>query len=149
MAHRRNDDYSVVMAGQLTSELRIGTAERERAAADLGEHLAAGRLSTEEFDERVRRVYAARTATDLDPLFGDLPDLRPEPTPRRRIDRRPLLVLLVLAAVVAWVVFVHVPPFFVFPLLWFVFAGRRFGRFGGRGGFGGFGGPRYRSRRYS
>ena len=116
------------MASQLSAELRIGTAERERAAADLGEHLAAGRLSTEEFEERVRQAYAARTATELEPLFGDLPDLRPAPTPRPRRDLRPLVILLVIAAVVAWVAFLHVPPFFLFPLLWFAFAGPRFHR---------------------
>jgi hypothetical protein len=54
--------------------------------------------------------------------------------------------VLVIAAVVAWVAFLHVPPFFIFPLMWFAFAGRRFGGRGGRGGGwggrGGFSGPR-------
>src|SRR6266536_3532418 len=120
------------MAGQVSRELRIGTAERERAAADLGEHLSAGRLTTEEFGERVQRAYAARTAADLGPLFSDLPDLRPAPAPRRRGDLRPVLVLLVVVGCIAWVAFVRVPPFFVFPLLWIFFAGRRFGGWGGR-----------------
>jgi hypothetical protein len=109
------------------AELRIGTAERERAAADLGDHLAAGRLTTEEFDERVRQAYAARNAAELEPLFRDLPDLHPAQPPKQPRDLRPLLIVAVLAAVIAWIVFVHVPPFFVFPLMWFVFAGRRFG----------------------
>jgi hypothetical protein len=137
------------MAGQLTSEIRIGTIERERAATDLGEHLAAGRLSTEEFDERVRRAYGARTAAELTPLFRDLPDLHPAPTPGEnspRRDLRPLFLVLVLGAVIAWVAFLHVPPFFIFPLMWFAFAGRR--RIGGWRGGRGFGGPRY-GRRYS
>jgi hypothetical protein len=134
------------MTGQLSSEIRIGTTERERAATDLGEHLAAGRLSTEEFDERVRQAYAARTAAELTPLFRDLPDLHRAPTPsenRPRRDLRPLFLVLMLGAVIAWVAFLHMPPFFVFPLLWFAFAGRRFGRWRG-----GFGGPHY-GRRYS
>jgi len=75
------------MAGQLASTIRIGTAERERAAADLGEHLSAGRLSTEEFDERVQQTYAARTAAELAPLFRDLPELRPAPS-KRRVDMK-------------------------------------------------------------
>ncbi|HEY7050347.1 MAG TPA: DUF1707 domain-containing protein [Jatrophihabitantaceae bacterium] len=129
------------MAGQLSPELRIGTAEREQAAADLSEHLAAGRLSTEEFDERVQRAYAARTATDLEPLFRDLPDLHPAPAPRQRRDLRPLLILLVVVAVIAWVAFLRVPPFFIFPLFWIFFASRRFG-----GPRGGWGGPRYGNR---
>lgn len=115
-------------------ELRIGTAERERAAAELGEHLAAGRLTTEEFDERVQRAYQAKTAADLRPLFADLPDLDPPPPPRPRTNWRPLLVALLILACIAWVAFLRVPPFFLFPLVWIVFAGRRFGgpRFGGR-----------------
>jgi len=132
------------MAGQLASTIRIGTAERERAAADLGEHLSAGRLSTEEFDERVQQTYAARTAAELAPLFRDLPELRPAPS-KRRFDRRPLLILGLVAATIAWVAFLHVPPFFLFPLVWFLLAGRRFGRSGGprfRGGSR-FVGPRY------
>jgi hypothetical protein len=115
------------MPGQLSPELRIGTAERERAAADLSEHLAAGRLTTEEFDQRVRRAYAARTAAELEPLFRDLPDLSPAPAPRRRVELRPLLAVLLVAATVAWVAFVRVPPFFVFPVLWLFFRARRFG----------------------
>ena len=53
--------------------LRIGDAEREQAAAALGEHYAAGRLSTEEHAERLDRVWAARTRAALGPLFRDLP----------------------------------------------------------------------------
>jgi hypothetical protein len=117
----------------LSPELRIGTAERERAASDLSEHLAAGRLTTEEFDERVQRVYAARTASDLQPLFRDLPDLHREPPPpRRRIDLRPLLIVLLVAAVLASMAFLRFVPFFLFPLVWIFFAGG-FGR-GPRGG---------------
>lgn len=109
-------------------DLRIGTAEREQAAADLGEHYSAGRLSAEEFDERVRRAYQARTGADLEPLFADLPASRPDrPAPQRRgFDRRLALVVLFVAACFAWVAFVHVPPFFIFPLVWIFFASRRF-----------------------
>ncbi len=35
------------------SQLRIGDADRQHAAAALGEHLAAGRLELDEYDERV------------------------------------------------------------------------------------------------
>ena len=132
------------MPGQVALTIRIGTTERERAAADLGEHLSAGRLTTEEFDERVQQAYAARTAAELTPLFRDLPELHPA-APKRRIDRRPLLILGLVAATIAWVAFLHVPPFFLFPLVWILFAGRRFGRPGGprisRGSR--FVGPRY------
>jgi hypothetical protein len=114
------------MTGGLDVVVRIGTAERERAAADLGEHFSAGRLTEDEFADRVRLAYEARTAADLVPLFADLPDLRPSRPPSHRPDLRPLLILLMVAACVAWVVFLRVPPFFVFPLMWIFFARRRF-----------------------
>jgi hypothetical protein len=113
--------------------VRIGTAERERAAEALGEHLAAGRLDPDEYADRVSHAYAARTASDLEPLFRDLPSARPEPAPRarRHIDPRVIVLVLAVAACVAWVAVLRVPPFFVFPLLW-VFVvlrgGRRFAR---------------------
>ena len=57
--------------------LRIGTVERDLAAAALAEHFSAGRLDSIEFDERTRAVYAARVFADLDPLFCDLPAPHP------------------------------------------------------------------------
>lgn len=54
-------------------QLRIGDAEREQAAAELGEHYAQGRLGVEEHAERLDRVWAARTRADLGPIFRDLP----------------------------------------------------------------------------
>ena len=107
--------------------LRIGTAERERAAADLGEHFTAGRLTTEEFDERVQFAYQARTEDDLTPLFADLPPLRrPQPPARRRgFGYRLTLIMLLVVACVAWVAILRVPPFFAFPLVWIFFAARR------------------------
>ena len=116
------------MAGRSDIALRIGTTERDGAAADLGEHYSAGRLSAEEFEERVRLAYEARTAADLAPLFADLPPLRQPAAPRRPRDLRPLLLLAVVAGVIAWVAVLHVPPFFLFPLMWIFFSGRRFGR---------------------
>lgn len=56
--------------------LRIGDAERDAAITALGEHLAAGRISHDEFDERSSAAMAARFSPDLDRLFTDLPPLR-------------------------------------------------------------------------
>jgi hypothetical protein len=56
---------------------RIGDAERDRAADYLREHMSVGRLSQEEFDERVTAALQARTAADLEPLFNDLPAPKP------------------------------------------------------------------------
>lgn len=55
-------------------ELRIGDAERDAAVSALGEHYAAGRLTTQEYDERADRAWAARTGSDLASLFEDLPE---------------------------------------------------------------------------
>jgi hypothetical protein len=62
--------------GQPTPQ-RIGDAERDRAAELLREHMAQGRLSAEEFDERIGAALSAKVASDLDPLFSDLPGPRP------------------------------------------------------------------------
>jgi Domain of unknown function (DUF1707) len=53
--------------------IRVSDAERDQAAAELGEHYQAGRLTLEEFDERSSRALRARTGSDLVGLFADLP----------------------------------------------------------------------------
>ena len=62
-------------------KIRASDADRDRTAAALREHMAAGRLTTEEFDERLDKVYAAKTLGDLDDLMADLPrtDLEQQP----------------------------------------------------------------------
>ncbi len=59
--------------GSAHDRVRIGNAERDRAAELLGEHFRAGRLNVVEYDERVGAAYAAQTEADLRPLFVDLP----------------------------------------------------------------------------
>jgi hypothetical protein len=54
-------------------ELRIGDAERTGAADELAEHYAQGRLTTEEHHERLDRIWAARTPSELAAVFTDLP----------------------------------------------------------------------------
>ncbi len=140
--------------------LRIGDAERERAADALGAHFRAGRLDPTEYDERVQAAFGARTAAELTPLFADLPHgsaLAPAPPPARpaarsRAVRRPghglpraVAVLLVVAAVIGFTAVAHFPPFFLIPLLWFGF-GRRFTRIPQHNHGYGYGGPR--GRRY-
>jgi uncharacterized protein DUF1707 len=53
--------------------LRIGDAERDAAAADLGEHYAAGRLSLDELNERLDAVFASKTFGQLTRVLADLP----------------------------------------------------------------------------
>ena len=54
--------------------VRVSDAERERAVASLGDHHARGRLTYEEFVERMDRAYEARTRDELDVLTADLPE---------------------------------------------------------------------------
>lgn len=54
-------------------ELRISDQDRERAAAVLHTAVSEGRLTWFEHEERLRGVYAARTAVELEPLLADLP----------------------------------------------------------------------------
>jgi hypothetical protein len=61
------------MAGEQHPALRSSDAERERAVRTLGEHHAAGRLTYEEFVERMDLAYEARTHEALDVLTADLP----------------------------------------------------------------------------
>jgi hypothetical protein len=64
-------------------DLRIGDDERERGAARLAEQVGAGRLDLAEYEERVGRVYAARTRAELAAVFADLP-AQVRPAGRRR-----------------------------------------------------------------
>ena len=59
------------MAGD--GHLRLSDAERESAAAELGEHYAQGRLTTDEHAERLDRIWAAKARSELGPIFADLP----------------------------------------------------------------------------
>lgn len=56
---------------------RIGHRERELAVEALADHYSNGRLSGDEYSERVAGAWAAKTSADLGTLFGDLPAPRP------------------------------------------------------------------------
>jgi Domain of unknown function (DUF1707) len=59
------------MAGD--PRVRASDADRERTVALLREHHAVGRLTAEEFSDRVDKAFAARTLGDLEALLADLP----------------------------------------------------------------------------
>jgi uncharacterized membrane protein len=127
--------------GHFSDGLRIGDADRERAQARLADHYAAGRLGKDEYDERLDQIWAARTRSELMPVFRDLPgpggpDPRRAPgaystptsrarfasAPARSWTRRlpgPLLVLLVALGVVA--VLANLPLILVGLGVWFFF----------------------------
>jgi hypothetical protein len=57
-----------------SGELRAADSDRERVVEDLREHTAEGRLTMDEFEERMQAAYAARTFNDLAKLTKDLPE---------------------------------------------------------------------------
>jgi hypothetical protein len=90
--------------------LRASDVERERYAEVLREHAAQGRLTVDELDERLDRVYAARTHGELAPVVADLPaptPTNPQPpstllkgaAPFRRVPSSFVLVNLMLIAI--------------------------------------------------
>lgn len=54
-------------------DLRIGDSERDEVTRVLHDAFAQGRITRDEFDERVASALSARTAGDLRPLTADLP----------------------------------------------------------------------------
>jgi hypothetical protein len=64
---------------------RVSDAEREQMALSLREHLLAGRLTLDEFSERVDTAYGARTGAELVKAGERLPAVNP--ASRRRAAR--------------------------------------------------------------
>jgi hypothetical protein len=56
-----------------SSAVRASDDERELATAALRRHYAAGRLDHDELEDRLARVVAARTRSDLAAVLADLP----------------------------------------------------------------------------
>ena len=115
--------------------IRLSDAERDAAAADLGEHFAQGRLTADEHDDRLEQVWKAKTRGEISPIFRDLPSAyaavaAPIPAgeprywdsglrPFRRGVPAPLLV--VLAVLIALTVVTHLPLVLLgFAVFWFV-----------------------------
>lgn len=55
------------------SKLRVADDEREQVIDELREHAGAGRLTSDELEDRVGEAYRASTRADLDALRADLP----------------------------------------------------------------------------
>jgi hypothetical protein len=68
-------------------DLLVSDADRERVAGQLREHYEAGRLTLEEFQERLDEVHAARTESALADVLRQLPTVTPLPSVRPG-DRR-------------------------------------------------------------
>ena len=74
-------------------DLRVGDADREAVAAALRESYAQGRLTLEEFNQRVEAAFAATTRSQLSALTRDLPPVAapaaraPVPAPGAQRER--------------------------------------------------------------
>jgi hypothetical protein len=76
------------------ASLRVSDADREQAVVALREHLLAGRLTLEEFSERVEAALRARFGKDLALVRQDLPEVLAEGTgPGRKPARLTAAVL--------------------------------------------------------
>ena len=80
------------------SSIRASDEDRERAAQVLHGNAVAGRLTTDELDERIGQAFRARTLSELDGLLSDLPGQR------RRAPAPARTVLTLLAEGVLWTV---------------------------------------------
>jgi Domain of unknown function (DUF1707) len=67
--------------------LRASDDDRDRLVDELNEHAVAGRLDTDEFEDRLKSAYAARTTAELDALRRDLP-VTPRQTALSHAQRR-------------------------------------------------------------
>jgi Domain of unknown function (DUF1707)/Cell wall-active antibiotics response 4TMS YvqF len=75
-----------------TPAIRASDADRERMVAVLREHATEGRLTLQEFTERMSVAYEARTIDELDALARDLPAAGSPTAPRRHRTRLALAV---------------------------------------------------------
>lgn len=72
-------------------EMRASDGDRDKVASVLREHYAQGRLTVEEFDERLEQLYTSKTYGELATLTSDLPDVdlgRLPALPDRHPERR-------------------------------------------------------------
>jgi len=101
-------------------EQRIGDFERDNAVDALRDHLAAGRITDDELDQRLAIVLSAKTQSDINKAFVDLPadpdavagvsvwqakQRRPASTRPLRVVQRWLIILsplVVLTFVLGW-----------------------------------------------
>lgn len=111
--------------------VRASDAEREKTVSLLNQHHVDGRLTAEEFSDRVEAALAARTRSELDVLLTDLPS----PIERAPAGQAPVMagggpgwrpsrpaivamtllgVALLVGVVASWVRGPG-PPFFFFP----------------------------------
>jgi hypothetical protein len=106
--------------------MRVSDAERADVTDRLAQHYSDGRLDQAEYNERLDRAMNAKTQSDLDGLFADLPggeepeEAEPAAVAPRQYcgPRRPLRRVLFLAFVVVIAIGLgHAMAQFYFPWL--------------------------------
>ncbi len=117
--------------GELQPRMRAGDRDRQRVVEQLGKHLGEGRLTVEEFDERVVTAHAAVHLDELPALTADLP-VEPVPSPppeRRTTGAPPAALVFLIAAFLAWSLVAAVvhgaPPLFAVLVLFLLLRHRR------------------------
>jgi class 3 adenylate cyclase len=74
----------VTVSGQDDARIRVSDAERDAVVLALRGHYETGRLTLDEFNDRVGEAYSARTEADLDHVLRELPKKTAEaPEPQR------------------------------------------------------------------
>jgi hypothetical protein len=120
--------------GELQPRMRAGDKERQGVVEQLGKHFGEGRLTVEEFDERIVRAHASVYLDELPALTADLPR---DPEPLRRPTRSAMPVpsgvfVILIAMLLAWSMVAAVvygaPPFFAVLLLFLFLRHRRWSR---------------------
>ncbi len=126
---------SLISGPPRTDHLRVSDAERQAVADRLAQHYGEGRLTKDEFDERVGRAMSAKTRADLNGLFDDLPGLdgaagsgpagapgKPDRQARRELRRSrrsgllPIVAIVVVALIAAQAI--HALFWLTVPWLW-------------------------------
>lgn len=124
--------------GELQPRMRAGDKERQQVVEQLGKHMGEGRLTVEEFDERVIRAHASVYLDELPALTADLPrdpepyrqPARPRSQSRSRVPSG--VLLLFIAILLSWslvaAVLYGAPPLFALFLLFMFLRHRRWSR---------------------
>ena len=120
--------------GELQPRMRAGDTDRQRVVEQLGKHFGEGRLTVEEFDERVVRAHAAVHLDELPALTVDLPrEVEPHrPTARPQLRAPAGVFVILLALLLSWSMVTAVvygtPPFLLLILLFLFLRHRRWSR---------------------
>ena len=112
-----------VVPHQAAETLRAADADRHKIADQLKASLDEGRLSLNEYDDRVRQAYAARTYAELLILVADLPTpglSAAEVTARREAELRRAARKMPMALLVLWTIWGAVAA--VNLMVWFLVA---------------------------